>query len=356
MKKWVKNAAISTMVSSLIITAGCGNSGTTEGASQATTPQETSKTDQIQKRTIKFATTVAKTHPAGIGMDKFAEIVAEKSGGNITVQTFFDAQLGSDLQMADAVRNGTLEMGMMAAAPLVGTVKEYGIFDLPYTFANEKEIDAVLQGPFGQKMLDLLPQYDWIGLDWWESGFRNVSNNQHPIEKVEDFKGLKIRTMENQIHLEAFRRFGANPTPMAFSEVFSALESNTIDGQENPVQIIETSKFNEAQKYLSLTKHVYAPAIVLTSKKFWDGLSEEEKKILQDAADEAGEFERETNRSSTEQTIENLKASGMEVNEISAEELKKMQDLTKPVADQFASQIGEDIVKEFFAELEKARQ
>ncbi|WP_134703873.1 TRAP transporter substrate-binding protein [Ammoniphilus sp. YIM 78166] len=351
MKKWSKNLALSFIVSSLLIATGCGNTGGTENTSGSS-----SSSNVIQERTIKFATTVAKTHPAGQGMDKFAEIVSQKSGGQIKVQTYFDAALGGDKQMSEAVRNGTQEMAMLSPAPLVGTVKEFGIFDLPYTFSNEKEIDALLQGSFGQKMLDFLPQYDWIGLGWWESGFRNVTNNKRPITKAEDFKGLKIRTMENKIHLQAFKEFGANPTPMSFSEVFTALESEAIDGQENPVQIIETSRFNEVQKYLSLTKHVYAPAILLTSKKFWDQLSEEEKKILQEAADEAGQFSRGENRSSTQKTIENLKSTGMEVNEISPEEMKKMQEMTKPVIEQFSSQIGDDLVKEFFTELEKTRQ
>jgi TRAP-type transport system periplasmic protein len=360
MKKGTKNLAISLIVPSLLLLSGCGNNAgdknnsaakpTAQGSAPAVAP---ASSGGIKDRTMKIGISIAKSHPLGQGIDKFADIVGQKSGGKIKVQTYYDSSLGAEKQMSDAVKAGTLEMTVISTAPLVGTVKEYGVFDFPYTFNNEKQIDTLLQGAFGKKMLDYLPQHNLIGLGFWENGFRNVTTSKRPITNMEDFKGLKIRTMENPIHLEVFKAFGANPTPMAFSEVFTALESKAIDGQENPVQIIQHNKINEVQKYLSITKHVYSPFIFLMSKKQWDQLSEEEKKILQAAADEAGIFQRQAIRDSTSKTIEELKAGGLTVNEVSPEETKKMQELVKPILNQFSSKVGDDLVKEFFAELEK---
>ncbi|WP_047154698.1 TRAP transporter substrate-binding protein [Aneurinibacillus tyrosinisolvens] len=353
MKKWVKNLAISFVVPSMLLLGGCG--GGSGEKSTAASPTQAAPSGS-KERTLKMGISIGKDHPLGQGIDKFADIVKQKSDGKIKVQNYYDSTLGDEKKMAEAVKAGLQDMTVITTAPLTGTVKEFGVFDFPFTFNNEKEVDTVLQGAFGKKMLETLPPHNLVGLSFWENGFRNVTSAKHPITSVDDFKGMKIRTMQNPIHLEVFKTFGANPTPMAISEVFTALESKAIDGQENPVQIIENLKMNEVQKYLSLTKHVYAPFIFLVNKKLWNELSDDEKKIMQEAADEAGKFQRETIRASTKETIEKLKADGMQVNELSPEATAKMQELAKPLMGQFSKQIGEDLVKEFFDEVSKARQ
>jgi len=359
MKKWVKNLAISLTVPSLLVLSACGGGGNqqTEPAkdNNSASSEQPAAGNDIQERTIKAGIGLNEDHPQGIALKKFAELVSEKSGGKMKVQTFFAATLGDDQKMTEALQGGLQEVTIPSTSPLVGMVKEFGMFDFPFVFNNGEEADAVLDGPVGQKVLDKLPEHGLVGLAYWENGFRNLTNSKHPVETAKDFQGLKIRTMQNAVHLEVFQKLGANPTPMAFSEVFTALESKTVDGQENPLATIESNKFNEVQPYLSMTNHVYTPFVFLVSKKFWDQLSETEKQIMKDSAIEAGKYNREVNREVNEKTKENLKAAGMQVNEVSDEAKAEMNELIKPVIEKFSKEIGEDLVKEMYAEVEKVR-
>lgn len=356
MKKWFKNLAVSLVIPSLLVLGGCGSGEKTSAPAQENKQAAAPAAGGIQERLIKAGIGLNEDHPEGIGLKKFAELVEQKSGGKMKVQAFFAATLGDDKKMTEALQAGMQEVTIPSTSPLVSDIKEYGIFDFPFLFQKEEEADAVLDGPLGQKLLDKLPEHGLIGLGYWENGFRNLTNSKQPVAKAEDFAGLKIRTMQNPIHLEAFKALGANPTPMAFSEVFTALESKTVDGQENPLPTIKSNKFNEVQDYLSLTKHVYTPFVFLVSKKFWDGLSPEEQKIMKEAAQEAGKFQRQTNRDAMGKALEELKAAGMKVNEVTPEDAAKMQETIKPVLDKFSKEIGEDLVKELYAEIEKTRK
>lgn len=358
MKKWVNRLSAGIVVSSMLVLSACGGGGNQAAPStaQPEAPKEQAADSNIKERTIKAGIGLNEDHPQGQGLKKFAELVAEKSGGKIEVQNFYAAQLGDDQKMTEALKGGLQEITIPSTSPLVGTVKEYAIYDFPFLFNTGEEADKVLDGPVGQQLLDKLPEHGLIGLTYWENGFRNLTNSKRPVEKAEDFQGLKIRTMQNEVHLEAFAKLGANPTPMAFSEVFTALESKTVDGQENPLATIESNKFFEVQPYLSMTQHVYTPFVFLVSKKFWDQLSDEEKAILKDSAIEAGKYQRELNRSVNGEALERLKAAGMQVNEVTAEEKAKMNEIIKPVIDKFAVEIGEDLVKQLYAEIENARK
>lgn len=349
MKTWVKRLGVSVLIPGLLAAvAGCGGGG-------SQTAQSTTTAGGIKERVIKAGIGLNEDHPEGQGLKKFKEIVEQKSGGKLKVQNYYAAQLGDDQKMTEALKGGLQEITVPSTSPLVGTVKEFGIFDFPFLFNNEKEADAVLDGPIGKKILDKLPEHGLIGLGYWENGFRNLTNSKHPVAKMEDFQGLKIRTMQNTVHLDAFKALGANPTPMAFSEVYNALESKTVDGQENPLATIESNKFYEVQPYLSLTNHVYTPFAFLVSKKFWDQLSDEEKKILQDAAVEAGKYERQLNREQNQKSLDNLKAKNMKINEVSNEEKARIQAAVKPVIDQYAKKFGEDLVKEMNDQLKQIR-
>ncbi|USG67368.1 TRAP transporter substrate-binding protein [Brevibacillus ruminantium] len=351
MKKWLRNMVIGCTVPALLLLAGCGGSG----GSAATSSPQTPATG-IQERSIKAGIGLNEDHPEGQGLKKFAELVDQKSGGKLKVQPYYAAQLGDDKKMTEALQAGLQEITIPSTSPLVGDIKEYAVFDFPFIFNEEKEAHAVLDGPVGQKLLEKLPAHNLIGLGYWENGFRNLTNSKHPVAKAEDFKGLRIRTMQNQVHLAAFQALGANPSPMAFSEVFSALESRTVDGQENPLATIKSNKYNEVQGYLSLTKHVYTPFVFLVSKKFRDKLSEEERQILRDSAVEAGKYQRELNFSENQKALEDLKAAGMKANEVLAEEMARMQEVIKPVIDKFAKEIGEELVKEMYDEVAKVRK
>jgi TRAP-type transport system periplasmic protein len=310
----------------------------------------------IKERTIKFATQNPKGHPLVTGIEKFAEIVAAKSGGKIKVNAFPGGVLGGDQANVSALQGGTLEMVTMNSGILANQVKEFAIYDFPFQFANAKEADAVVDGPFGKMMHDKLQDKGLVGLAYWELGFRNLTNSKRPINKVEDLSGLKIRVIPNPINLDWVRALDANPTPMAFPEVYAALESKALDGQENPLNVILANKFPEVQKHLALTNHVYNPQSVIISKKFWDTLSAAEKKIIGDAAIEAGKVQRQASRDAAGGTLDQLKKAGMQVTELPPAELDKLRDKMRPVIAKYAVTVGQDTVKAMQAELAKVRK
>jgi len=212
----------------------------------------------------------------------------------------------------------------------------------------------VVDGPFGQKLHARLQDKAIVGLAYWELGFRNITNSKRPIHKVDDLEGLKLRVIPNAINVDWVKAVGANPTPMAFPEVYAGLESKAIDGQENPLNVILANKFAEVQKFLVLSNHQYNPQSVIFSKKVWDTLSAAEKKILQDAAVEAGAFQRKTSRDAAAGQLDALKKAGMTVTELPPAEMTKLRDKMKPVIDKHGAAIAAT-VGELQAELAKLR-
>ncbi|MFZ9510284.1 MAG: TRAP transporter substrate-binding protein [Burkholderiaceae bacterium] len=310
---------------------------------------------QFADRTIKFTNGVNEDHPVGVGVKKMQEILAAKSGGRLKINAFWGGSAGGDLQATQALRAGTQEMVCTSSSPLVGIVKELGVFDLPFLFANEREADAVLDGPAGAYFTKKLEEAGLINLAYWENGFRNLTNSKRPVTKVEDFDGVKVRVMQNNIFLDTFRTLGTNAVPMAFGEVFTALETKTIDGQENPFVTIETSKFNEVQRYLSVTRHAYTPFLVLYSKRLWDQLSPQEQAVLREAAVEGQKVQRAANRTLNERSLASLRTKGMQGNEITPAEQRRMFDKVKPVYDKNVPTIGAEAVNVVLDALKKAR-
>ena len=310
---------------------------------------------QVQERAIKFATQNPKGHPIVIGMEKFAEIVGAKSGGKIKVNLFPGGVLGGDAQNVSALQGGTIEMASLNAGILASQVPDFVVYDFPFMFANAAEADAVVDGPFGKMLFDKLDAKSIHGLAYYELGFRNITNSKRPITKVEDIAGLKLRVIPNAINVDWVKALDANPTPMAFPEVYAGLEQKAIDGQENPVTVINANKFFEVQKHLVLTNHQYNPQAVIVSKKLWDSLSADEKKIFSDAAVESTAVQRKASREQTTTALDNLKKNGMQVTELSAAEQAKLRDKFKPVIDKHGAAIA-DTVKAMQAELAKVRK
>ena len=310
---------------------------------------------QFAERTIKMSNGVNEDHPVGAGVKKMQEVLAAKSGGKLKMNAFWGGAAGGDLQATQALRAGTQEMVVSSSSPLVGIVKELGVFDLPFLFASEKEADAVLDGPAGAFFNQKLEAAGLVNLAYWENGFRNLTNSKRAVNKVEDFDGVKVRVMQNNIFLDTFKTLGTNAVPMAFGEVFTALETKTIDGQENPLVTINTSKFYEVQKYLSVTRHAYTPFLVLYSKKMWDTLSKDEQAALREAAIEGQKVQRATIRASDSKALTQLKASGMQVNEVTPAEQRRMFEKVKPVYDKNAATIGADAINVVVDALKKAR-
>jgi tripartite ATP-independent transporter DctP family solute receptor len=231
-------------------------------------------------RTIKFATQNPKGHPLVMGMEKFAEIVAGQVGRQDQGQPVPRRRAGRRRARVSALQGGTVEMASLNSGILASQVKDFEVYDFPFMFASSKEADAVVDGPFGKKMHAKLEPKGLVGLAYWELGFRNITNSKRAINKVKTPAGLKLRVIPNAINVDWVKALGANPTPLAFPEVYAALEQKAIDGQENPLTVIAANKFFEVQKFATLTNHQYNPQSVLISKKFWDTLSADEKKII----------------------------------------------------------------------------
>ncbi len=252
---------------------------------------------EIREHQLKFAAANNKGHPQVTGMEKFAELVAEKSGGKIEVKLFPGGVLGGDVQTVSALQGGVIEMTVLNAGILAGNVKQFGAVDLPFLFNSGEEADKVMDGTFGTSLIELLPNTGLVGLAYWELGFRNLTNNRHAVTKLEDIKGLKIRTISNRrSRLNCSTVSAPMPRRCSYTELYTALETGTVDGQENPAANILNAKFYEVQKYMTVTRHQYNPQIVLISKKFWDGLNDEEKSLLQSAATEARDYQRKVSR------------------------------------------------------------
>ncbi|MCK3777843.1 TRAP transporter substrate-binding protein [Ensifer sesbaniae] len=310
---------------------------------------------EIRDQTIKFASANNKGHPQVMGMEKFAELVKDKSGGKIEVKLFPGGTLGGDVQTVSALQGGVIEMTVLNAGILANNVKQFGAVDLPFLFDSGAEADKVMDGAFGDSLLKLLPDTGLVGLGYWELGFRNLTNNRHPVTKLEDIKGLKIRTIQSPIPIELFNTLGANAVPLPYTELYTALETGTVDGQENPAANILNAKFYEVQKYMTLTRHQYNPQIVLVSKKFWDGLNDEEKTVLQAAATEARDYQRKVSREADATALEEIRKTGMEISELSPEETQKLRDAVKPVIEKFSAEIGTETVQALFKEIGAAR-
>jgi len=307
----------------------------------------------IQERTIRIGHLNNLGHPTSTGVQKFAELVAAKSGGKITVKEFPSSQLGNELQQQAALQGGVQEMLVASTTSLAGIVKEFGLFDFPFLFSSGAQADAMVDGPLGKLLSARLAEKGVVVLGFFDLGFRNVTNGKRPITRAEDLEGLKLRVIPNPVFLETFKTFKANPIPMPFAELYGALESKAVDGQENPFAVILSSKFYEVNKYVSATNHVYATNPVQISKRFWDKLSPAEQKLLQEAAHEAQNFQRTVSREVSGKAVAELKAKGMIYNDIAPAELARMRAEVKPVHDKFAASYDTVVVNLFRSELER---
>lgn len=310
----------------------------------------------IKPRLIRFGYGLNEQSNQGRATKVFIDEVDKLSGGKMKVRAFGAASLGTDVQMQQALIGGAQEMMVGSTATLVGITKEMALWDTPFLFNNAQEADAVLDGPVGAKVRAKLEEKGLVGLVYWENGFRNLTNNKHAVARLEDLNGIKLRVMQNNVFLDSFKTLGANAVPLPFSELFSALETKAVDGQENPYNTILSSKFYEVQKYLTVTNHVYSPWIVTVSKKFWDGLSPAEKKVLQDAAVKSRDYERKDTRDEAAKALADLKAKGMQVTELPASEAARMRDKLGAINSSIAANVGQDLWNETQTELAKLRK
>lgn len=309
----------------------------------------------FKPRIVRFGYGLVDNSNQGRAARMFAQEVEKATGGKMKVRAIGNASLGSDTQMQQALIGGAQEMMVGSTATLVGLVPEMAVWDTPFLFSNVKEADVVLDGPVGDKIKAKLEAKGMVGLVYWENGFRNLTNSKRPVAKLEDLNDIKLRVMQNNVFLDSFKALGANAVPLPFSELFTALETRAVDGQENPYNTIVSSKFYEVQKYLTVTNHVYSPWIVTVSKKWWDGLSAAEKKVLQDAAIKSRDFERKDTREEAAKALADLKSKGMQVNELSAAEANRMREKLVSVNAGIAKSVGQQTWDEVNAAVQQAR-
>lgn len=303
----------------------------------------------------KIGHAMPESHPQAAAMNKFAELASTYTKGNVKIQVYHSGVLGSDEKQLQAVQSGTQELYIGTLAPLSTRVKEVQVWDLPFMFQNEKEVYAVLDGASSKAIFQKIEPAGLVGLTWTGMGFRNLSNSKRSVTRLEDVSGLKIRVMANPVALDTWKAIGANAVPMAFAEVFPALEIKALDGQENPLVHMYSNKMQEVQKFISVTNHVYTPVALVASKKFWDTLSPADQAGVQKAATEAGLLQRKLLDDADNDVVTKFKAAGVTMNNVSPAELARIQEKVKPVVAKFAPIIGEDFVKGFYAEIDKAR-
>jgi tripartite ATP-independent transporter DctP family solute receptor len=293
----------------------------------------------VAQSTMKINISLAQNSHQGVAIDTFAREVEKRTNGRYKIQTFYSGSLGAERESVEAVQLGTQELTFTSTGPVPNFVPEVAILDIPFLFRDYAHARAVLDGPIGQDLLQKFPSKGLVALAWAENGFRHMTNSKHAVVNPEDLKGLKMRTMENPIHIQAYRQFGILPTPMAFTEVFTALQQGTVDGQENPLSVITAAKLDQVQKYLSLTGHVYSPALILMNKAAWEKLPPADQQAFLAAAKEAVKANRARVDEDESKAVADLRSKGMNVTDTL--DKAKFQATLTPVYADFGKRFGQ---------------
>ena len=275
----------------------------------------------------------------GVGAEAFAAAVAEATDGRYVVEQFPNSALGGEREMIEGAQIGSVDVLITSTGPVGNFVPETLITDIPFLFRDYDHARAVLDGPIGQEILARFPQHGLVALAWAENGFRNLTNSVHPVRAPADLSGLKLRTMQNDVHILAFETLGALPTPMAWPEVYTALQQGTVDGQENPIPVIVAANLADVQPYLSLTRHVYSPALFIMSKSVWDGLSETDQQAFVEAARIGAAAVREEVSRVEQSGVAALRGQGMDV--VEGIDLAPFQEVLEPAYAQYAERFGD---------------
>lgn len=297
------------------ILTGCGNKGSI--AIQGNTTKEESLMG-VDSATLRFkvGTTTAPSGHYVKGLQKLQDLLEEYSNGEMTVDIYPNSQLGNERDMMENVGMGIQAMALISTGPIPNFIPDFAVLDLPYIFETPEEAYEVLDGKIGRDLLEQLSNQNIIGVNFWENGFRNVTNDKKEILKPSDIKNMKIRTMENNIHIATYKEIGATPTPISWGEIFSALQQGTVDGQENPLAIIETAKVYEVQKYVSLIEMFYSPCVLMINKDIYNELTKDQQIIFNKAAEEAKVWQREYSQEYNKKAIKIMEEAGVKVSEV----------------------------------------
>lgn len=296
------------------------------------------------EKTMRLAVVTSEDRSLTKGLYKFEEIVEEETNGSVNVEVYASGQLGGDREVFEGMQLNTIQGTTISTGPVAQFAERFEVLDLPFLFPDEQSAHEVLDGPIGEDLLQDLPDQNVIGMNYWENGFRQLTNGVREVESIEDVNGLDIRTLENPLHISLWNEFGANPTPINYTELYVALEQGTVNGQENPVGNVTNDNFFEVQPYITNTNHIYNASVFMISKPFWDSLTENEQNIMTEAAEEAKDHQRELNALESEEGYELLEEEGMTVTELTEEEEERFIDAADPVIDQFRRENGEELV------------
>jgi len=297
----------------------------------------------VAQTTIKIGYATAPNSHYGVGSTAFCDDLEKRTSGRYKCQQFPNSALGGEREMIEAVQLGTLDVVNTSTGPVGNFVPDINIVDIPFLFRDYDHARKTLDGQIGQDLLAKFPSKGLIAIAWTENGFRHMTNSKRPINKPDDVRGLKIRTMQNKVHIQAFQSIGIQPTPMAFPELFTALQQGTVDGEENPIPVILSAKFAQVQKHLSLTGHVYSPALIIVSPALWNKLSDADKTAFREAGKVGSAAQRKKVNDDERDGIAQLKASGMEV--ITNVDGQAFRNAMTPVWSEFAKQYGAENIK-----------
>ncbi|TVP49049.1 MAG: TRAP transporter substrate-binding protein [Halomonas sp.] len=294
---------------------------------------------------------LAKSSPQYLSSQYFGEILEQRTEGRITLNVFPNSQLGDDVQMLEMLQTGTLDMTYPSSSATTGYVQALAVFDLPFLLPSREAAVAVMQSDVAQGMLDAFEGTGLKALAFSENGYRQLSNSARPVETPEDVagldvRGLSVRTMENPVHLAIWQALGANPTPMAFGELFSAMEQGVVDGQENPWSTILTSNFHEVQDYGTETRHVYTPFIMMLSERTWDRMAPEYQELVLEAARQSAAYEIQLSAEYDDWSRDQLEERGMQITRLDDEQLAAFQEAVQPVYTEWAPRIGEELISD----------
>jgi tripartite ATP-independent transporter DctP family solute receptor len=325
----------------MLFAAACGDSSESSGSGDGDTNNGASDKDEY---TITISNSVEEDTPLHKGLIKFKEVAEEKSDGRLKVEVFSNAELyASEREAIEAVQAGNIQAASPATAPLTNFVEEFMALDFMFVFHDIDDANAILDGELGDVLKEKLEENQLKGIGWGSAGLTQITNSKKPLETIEDFEGLKIRTMENNIHLDSLKEFGANPQPYAFGEIYSALQQNIFDGMQTTAQLIESSKIYEVQKYITILDNSFTAEALIMSKEFYDSLPDDLQQVVDEAGEEFTEYEREISKEYDAEAIEFL-TEELEANVLSDEVKQEMAKRLQPIMDKYEDQVGSDVL------------
>lgn len=332
MKKSLKSLVISSLLlMSLLVLAACGGDNTASG-----------ENDGDKEYTIKFAHVVSPTTAKGKAAEKFGELINERTDGQIKVEVYPDSQLGSDREITEQMQSGTVQMNAPFTGVLPTFVKEFEVFDLPFLFEDRNHAYEVTNGELGEILGEKLETQGLHLLGFWDGGFKHLTNSKLAIETPEDMNGLKMRTSQSPLLISQFKAVNAGGVSIDFSELYTALQTQTVDGQENPLSNVVSKKFYEVQDYLTLSGHGYMAYPLVISTKFYEELPEDLRTTLDEVSQEVTDWQWEEAASDEDAYMDTLNESGIQINELSADQKKEFRDAMSGVYDEFGKIEGSE--------------